>query len=82
MDVRQISADAEVMGDGWTAAPGRSGASAQRGQPPVPLPNPFSMFGMPCSPMRMMFAPLEIALFLPAYAIDSFHGHRGSRNRR
>lgn len=38
--------------------------------------NPFAVLGGPCSPMRMMFAPLEIALFLPAYAFESFHGNR------
>lgn len=38
--------------------------------------NPFSVLGGPSSPMRMMFAPFEIAVFLPAYAISAFHGPR------
>lgn len=45
----------------------------------APPLNPFAVFGVPGSPLRMMFAPLEIALFLPAYAIDSFHGQRSRR---
>ncbi|MRX51047.1 hypothetical protein GI374_11420 [Paracoccus sp. S-4012] len=41
--------------------------------------NPFCALGPPGTPLRMMFAPFEVATFLPAYAIDTFHGRRSGR---
>lgn len=41
--------------------------------------NPFCALGPPGSPLRMMFAPFEVATFLPAYAFDTFHCRRSGR---
>lgn len=71
-DARQIEGDAGFR-DGCGSYPARRGL--KRDQPLVPLRNPFSVLGAPMSPLRLMFAPLEFALYLPAYAIDSLHGH-------
>lgn len=73
-------AQIEIAGSAVTAH--RSGASRRRplfSQPVVPARNPFEILGGPYSPMRVICAPLEVALYLPAYAVDLFHGHRTTR---